>query len=168
MKNATRKKDAGDATDVSAPIRFHTTILTAGKTATGIQIPNEVMAKLGTSKRPAVRITMNGYTYRSTVAVMGGRFMVGVNAENREKANVAGGQEIDVDIELDTEPREVVVPADFATALRRNAKAQKHFDGLSYSQRKAFALGVEGAKTEETRRRRIEKAVADLIEAARR
>jgi len=159
MKNATKKNDA--------PIRFHTTILTAGKTATGIQIPSDVIAKLGTSKKPAVRITMNGYTYRSTVAVMGGRFMVGVNAENREKAKVAGGQDVDVDIELDTEPREVVVPADFAAALGRITKAQKYFDGLSYSKRKAFVVGVEGAKTEETRRRRIEKAVADLKEAAR-
>src|SRR6266850_6819695 len=122
MKNATNPKGR---------IRFHTTILQAGKTATGIQVPDEIIEKLGSGKRPAVRVTINGYTYGSTVAVMGGRFMVGVNAENREKAKVAGGEEVDVDIELDTEPREVALPADFAAALDRHAKARQHFDGLS-------------------------------------
>jgi len=149
-----------------AGIRFRTTILQAGKTATGIHIPDEVIAQLGTSKKPAVRVTINDYTYRSTVAVMGGKFMVGVNAENREKAKVAGGDKVDVDIALDTEPRDVTVPADFATMLSRNAKARQHFAGLSYSKKKAFVQGIEGAKTVETRQRRIEKALADLREAA--
>ena len=142
-----------------AGIRFHTTVLQAGKTATGIQIPDEVIARLGISKKPAVRVTINGYTYRSTVAVMGGKFMVGVNAENREKASVAGGDKVDVEIALDTEPRDVTVPADFATMLSRNARIRQHFDGLSYSKKKAFVHGIEGAKTVETRRRRIEKAL---------
>jgi hypothetical protein len=146
-------------------IKFRTTILQAGKTATGIQIPDDVIAKLGTGKKPAVCVTINGYTYRSTVAVMGGKFMVGVNAENREKAKVAGGDKVDVEIALDTEPRQVTVPADFATMLSRNAKARQHFDGLSYSKKKTFVDGIEGAKTAETRHRRIEKALADLKEA---
>ena len=149
-----------------ARIRFRTRILQAGKTATGIQIPDEVIAKLGTSKKPAVRVTINGYTYRSTVAVMGGKFMVGVNAENREKAKVAGGDKVDIEIALDTEPRFVTVPADFATMLSANTKALQHFDGLSYSKKKAFVQGIEGAKTVETRQRRIEKALTDLTEAA--
>lgn len=144
-------------------IGFRTKILTAGKTATGIQIPDDVIEKLGGGKKPAICVTIHGYTYRSTVAVMGGRFMVGVNAENRENAKVAGGDEVDVDIALDTEPREVGVPADFATALSRHAKARKYFDSLSYSKRKAFVQGIEGAKTPETRQRRIEKAVAELL-----
>ena len=122
--------------------------------------------RASTSKKPAVRITINGFTYRSTVAVMGGRFMVGVNAENREQARVAGGDKVDVDIELDTDPREVTVPADLAAALSRNAKARQHFDGLSYSKKKAFAQGVEGAKTAETRQRRIDKALLDLGKAS--
>ena len=147
-------------------VRFRTTILQAGKTATGIQIPNEIIAKLGASKKPAVCVTINGYTYRSTVAVMGGKFMVGVSAENREKAKVAGGDKVDVEIALDTKPREVTVPADFATMLSHNAKVRQHFDGLSYSKRKALVQGIEGAKTVETRQRRIEKALADLKEAA--
>jgi Domain of unknown function (DUF1905)/Bacteriocin-protection, YdeI or OmpD-Associated len=145
--------------------QFRTTILQAGKTATGIQIPDEVIAKLGTSRKPPVRVTINGYTYRSTVAVMGGKFMVGVNAENREKAKVAGGDEVDVEIALDTEPRDATVPPDFATILNRNVKARQYFDGLSYSKKKVFVQGIEGAKTVETRERRIEKALADLKEA---
>jgi hypothetical protein len=159
MKNA--------AASESGAIRFRTTILTAGKTATGIRIPDEVIEKLGAGKKPAVRITINGYTYRSTVAVMGGRFMVGVNADNREQAKVAGGDEIDVDIAVDTEPREVTVPADFAAALNRHPNARRHFDGLSYSKKKAFVQGIEGTKVAETRQRRIDKAVADLREATK-
>jgi hypothetical protein len=145
-------------------VRFHTKILKAGKTATGIQIPNEVVESFGSSKRPPVRITINGQTYRSTVAVMGGKFMVGVSAENREKTGVSGGDEVDVDIELDIEPREVSVPADFAKALKGNAIAKKRFDGLSHSRKQAFVSGIEGAKTEETRERRILKAINELSE----
>lgn len=143
-------------------IRFRTTILTAGKTATGIQIPDDVIEKLGRGKKPPVLVTMNGFTYRSTVAVMGGRFMVGVNAENRERAKVAGGDVVDVDIALDTEARTVTLPSDFAAALNRHAKARKYFDGLSYSKQKAYVHGIEGAKTADTRERRIDKAVAEL------
>jgi hypothetical protein len=143
-------------------VRFHTRILTAGKTATGIQIPNEVIESLGSSKRPPIRITINGQTYRSTVAVMGGKFMVGVSAENRAKTGVAGGDEVDVDIELDTELRELTVPADFAKALKGNAVAKKRFDGLSHSKKQSFVSGIEGAKTQETRERRIQKAISEL------
>ena len=84
-------------------MKFHTRLLQSGKTAVGIQVPNEVVEALGAGKRPPVRVTINGYTYRNTIAVMGGVFMVGVSAENRENANVAGGDEVDVDIELDTQ-----------------------------------------------------------------
>src|SRR6195256_5439587 len=86
-------------------MRFRTTLLQSGKTAVGIQVPNEVVEGLGAGKRPPVRVTINGYTYRNTIGVMGGVFMVGVSAENREKARVAGGQDVDVEFELDTEQR---------------------------------------------------------------
>src|SRR3954468_1137990 len=98
-------------------------LLTAGKTATGIHVPDEVVEKLGGSKRPAVRATINGYTYRTSVASMGGVFMLPVSAEVRERARVAAGDSVDVHLELDTEPREVAVPPDFATALAGNAPA---------------------------------------------
>ncbi len=145
-------------------MKFHTTLLKAGKSATGIEVPPEVVAALGTSKKPPVRVTLNGYTYRSTIAVMGGVFMVGVSAENRAGASVAGGDEIDVEIELDTEPRELTIPEDLAAALDADADARRFFDSLSYSSRRRYTRSVEGAKTAETRQRRIEKAVSDLRE----
>lgn len=143
-------------------MEFRTSILTTGKTAAGIVVPPEIVAALGSSRKPAVRVTINGYTYRTTVATIDGRFMVGVNAENRARADVAGGDEVDVQIELDTERRTVTVPADFAAALEPEPAARVFFDGLSYSQRSWFVLGIEDAKTAETRQRRIEKAVARL------
>ena len=143
-------------------MRFHTTILQGGKTATGIRIPDEVVAALGAGKRPAVAVTINGFTYRSTIAVMGGDYMVGVSAENRAGAGVAGGDEVDVDIELDTAPREVTVPSDFADALAAEPKASETFERLSYSNKSWHVLQVTGAKTDETRRRRITKSIEAL------
>lgn len=143
-------------------MRFRTTILQSGKTTTGIQVPDEVVAALGPGKRPAVRVTINGYTYRSTVAVMGGAFMVGVSAQHRAGAGVAGGDEVDVDMELDTAPREVRVPEDLAAALAAEPAAGRTFDGLSHSNRSWHVLQVEGAKTDQTRQRRIAKSVDAL------
>jgi hypothetical protein len=145
-------------------MRFHTTILQAGKTATGIRIPDEIVEGLGAGKKPPIRVTINGYTYRSTVAVMGGDYMVGVNADNRAGAGVAGGDEVDVDIELDTAPREVSVPADLAAALDAEPAARRTFDALSYSNKSWHTLQVEGAKTDETRQRRITRSVEILRE----
>ncbi len=132
--------------------------------ATGIEIPAQVVTSLGSSKRPKVRVTINGYTYRSSVASMGGRFMLGVSAKVREGAGVAGGDTVDVDIELDTAPREVAVPPDFAAALKREPDAKRFFEGLSYSKQQWHVLSIEGAKTPETRQRRIDKSVGMLRE----
>ena len=143
-------------------MRFHTTILQAGKTATGIQVPVEIVEALSAGKRPAVKVTINGYTYRSSVAVLDGRYVVGVNADNRAGAGVAGGDEVDVDIELDTAPREVNVPPDFAAALDVEPAARRTFESLSYSNKSFHTLGIAGAKTDETRQRRIAKAIEAL------
>jgi hypothetical protein len=143
-------------------MRFRATIQLGGKTATGIQVPDAVVADLGGGKRPAVRVTINGYTYRSTVATMGGVFMLPVSAEVRAGAGVQAGDDVDVDIERDNEPREVVVPPDFAAALDGDADAKRFFDGLSYSHKQRHVLSIEGAKTSETRERRIAKAVEML------
>ena len=145
-------------------MRFRTTILQGDKTATGIPIPDEVVEGLGAGKRPAVKVTINGFTYRSSVAVMGGAYMVGVSAENRAGTGVKGGDEVDVDIELDTAPREVTVPAELAAALDAEPDARRTFDTLSYSNKSWHTLQVEGAKTDETRQRRIAKSVAALRE----
>ena len=143
-------------------MRFCSTIELGGKTATGIQVPAEVIAALGSSKRPAVRVTIGGHTYRSSVATVDGKFMLPVSAEVREKAGVAAGDEVDVDIELDNEPREVTLPPDFAAALEQDADARRFFDGLSYSNKRRIVMPVEEAKTPETRKRRIDKAVSHL------
>lgn len=143
-------------------MKFRTTLLQAEKNATGIQIPPEVVESLGAGKRPPVRVTINGYTYRNTVAVMGGVYMVGVSAEHRKGAGVAGGDEIEVEIELDTEPRVVVVPPDFQAALDQDTDAQRFFTGLSYSNQRRHVLAIEEAKTAETRQRRIDKTISQL------
>jgi hypothetical protein len=143
-------------------MRFRTTILTAGKTATGIEVPAEVVEALGASKRPPVRVTINGYTYRNTIAVMGGKYMVGVSAEHRAGAGVGGGDEVDVDIVLDDEPRAVQIPPELAKALKRDKTAKATFDALSYSNQRRHADAIAGAKTDETRQRRLEKTLAEL------
>jgi hypothetical protein len=143
-------------------MRFRTTILQGDKTATGIRVPDEVVEALGGGKRPKVSVTIRGYTYRSSVAVIGGEYMVGVSSDNRTGAGVAGGDEVDVDIELDTAPREVSVPADFAAALDAEPIARRTFDGLSYSNKSWHTLQIEGAKTDETRQRRIARSVEIL------
>jgi len=145
-------------------MEFHGTVLQSGKTATGIQVPEEVVEGLGSGKRPPVRVTINAYTYRTTVAPMGGVFMIPVSAEVRERASVAGGDDVEVGIELDTQPREVTVPPDLASALDADSAAREFFDGLSYSRKRWHVLSVEGAKTDETRRRRIAKSVEMLRE----
>ena len=143
-------------------MRFRATLETEGKTATGINVPAEVVDALGGGKRPRVTVTINGHTYRSSIAVLGGRYMLGVSAENRAAAGVEGGQDVDVELELDTAPREVTVPPDFASALAAEPAAQATFDGLSYSNKSWHVLQIDGAKTDETRQRRIAKSVDAL------
>jgi hypothetical protein len=145
-------------------MRFRTTIQLEGKTATGFRVPPEVVEALGTGKRPPVRVTIGGHTYRSTVAAYGDVFMLPLSAENREAAEIVAGDEVDVDVELDTQPREVTVPPDLAAALDGPPDASHFFDGLSYSNKRRFVLSIEDAKTAETRQRRIDKAVRQLRE----
>ncbi len=145
-------------------MKFRARVELHGKTATGIRVPSEIVESLKSSKRPPVCVTINGHTYRSTVAPMGGEFLLPVSAENRELADVKAGDEVDVEIELDTEPREVTIPSDFRDALDRDADARRFFDGLSKSSKQRVVLVIEGAKTAETRLRRITKAISELRE----
>jgi hypothetical protein len=143
--------------------KFSTTLLQAKKTATGIEIPAEIIDALAAGKKPPIRVTINGkYTYRSTVAVMGGKYMVGVSAEHRAGAGVNGGDNINVELELDTEQREISLHPEFEAALKKNAAAQKVFSTLSNSNKQRHTLPIEQAKTDETRQRRIEKSVSML------
>jgi hypothetical protein len=142
-------------------VKFRGLLELNGKTATGVEVPAEVVDGLGSGKSPKVRVTINGYTYRSSVAPMGGRFLLGVSAEVRDNAGVAAGDQVDVDVTLDAEPRTVTVPADLADALDRT-DARRTFDALSYSVQRGHVLAVEGAKTAETRQRRVDKVVAEV------
>lgn len=134
--------------------------------AVGIVVPAEVIVALGAAKRPRVTVTINGYSYRSTVAVMGGEFLLGVAAEHRAKARVAGGDVVEVELELDTAPRTIETPADLAEALNLNGAADL-FEALAFSHRKEHVRAIEEAKTPETRRRRIEAAVRKVLDAKR-
>ena len=143
-------------------MRFRTTIQQTGKTAMGFDVPPDVVEALGAGKRPPVTVTINGYTYRNTVAVMGGAYMVGVAAEHRAPAGIVGGEDVDVDLELDTAPREVTVPPELAAALDAEPAARATFDHLSYSNKSWHVLQVTGTNNPDTRTRRIEKSIAAL------
>jgi hypothetical protein len=143
-------------------MRIQATIQLHGKAATGIELPGEVVAALGGGKRPKVKVTINGYTYPSTVGTMGGLSLIPVSAEVRARAGIAAGDEVDVDLVPDDEPRAVTVPAALAAALDRAPAARKAFDALSYSGQRRHVLSVEQAKTTPTRQRRIEAAIAEL------
>ncbi|MGK5113113.1 YdeI/OmpD-associated family protein [Geodermatophilus sp. CPCC 205506] len=145
-------------------MRFRTTIELGGKTATGMQVPAEVVEALGAGKRPAVTVTVGGHTYRSTVAPYTGAYYLPLSAENRTAAGIAAGDTVEVEVELDTAPRVVEVPADLAAALDAEPEARRRFDALSYSHQRRHVLAVEGAKAEATRQRRVASAVAMLLE----
>jgi hypothetical protein len=141
---------------------FHALIEGAGKTAAGIEVPAEVVTAIGQGKKPPVRVTIKGYTYRSTVATVGGRFMVGVSNEVRASAGVAAGHQVDVEMELDTAPREVAVPAELVKELAADPAARQAFEALSYSKKRLLVDPVANAKTAETRDRNIAKALSSL------
>jgi hypothetical protein len=143
-------------------VRFRATLETNGRTATGIEVPADVVDALDAGKRPPVRVTLHEHTYRTTVARMGGRFLVPVSAEVRKAAGVTAGDELDVGIELDDAPRTVDVPADLAAALAAEPAAVQAWEKLSYTHRKEWARSVEDAKKPETRARRIAAAVDAL------
>jgi hypothetical protein len=141
-------------------MRFHGTVLLSGKTATGIEVPADVVAGLAAGKKPAVSVTINDrYTYRSSIASMGGSFMLPVSAEHRAGAGLTAGDEVDVEVVVDTSPREVTVPEDLSAALAADPAAERFFAGLSYSNRLRHVLAIDSAKTAETRQRRIAKSV---------
>jgi hypothetical protein len=143
-------------------MKFRATVELGGKTATGIEVPDDVVAALGPGSRPPVTVTVGGHSYRTTVARMGGRFLVPLSAENRTAAGVAAGDQVDIDIEPDSTPREVEVPADLTEALAGDDAARATFGGLSYTHRKEWVRWVEEAKKADTRATRLAKTVEAL------
>jgi hypothetical protein len=141
-------------------MKFSGPLILSGKTSTGIRVSEDIVSALGKSRKPPVRVTVNGHTWRSSIAFMGGEFWLGISAENRAAAGVKAGDEIEVEVQPDTEPRELEIPADVAEALDREPEAKKYFETLSYSNKRRHILAIEGAKAAETRQRRIDKSVA--------
>jgi hypothetical protein len=144
-------------------MKYHTTIRSDGNN-TGIDVPPEILEALSAGKKPPVRVTLNGYTYRNTVATVSGRYVISLSKEHRTAAGVAGGDSLDVEVKVDTTPREVEVPEDFQAALDADPAAKQFFEGLSYSNKSRNVLAVTGAKSADTRARRIEKAIENFRE----
>jgi hypothetical protein len=132
----------------------------------GLEIPPEIVEALGAGKRPTVAITINGHSWRSRVAIMRGRYLLGLSNANRHAAGVVTGDEVEVDVEYDAEPRVVVEPADFAQALDADPLARAAYNRLSYGLKLQQVRAIESAKKPETRTRRIEKALAMLRDQA--
>jgi hypothetical protein len=145
-------------------VKFRAELERDGKSATGITVPAEVLDALGGGRRPAVTVTLNGHSYRTTVGVMGGVAKIPVSAAVRDAAGVSAGHVLDVEVVADTAPRTVEVPGDLAAALEQNTMARAFFDQLSYSRQHAYVTWIEGARQPATRTRRVEQAVALLAD----
>jgi Bacteriocin-protection, YdeI or OmpD-Associated/Domain of unknown function (DUF1905) len=131
---------------------------------TGFEIPDSFVEELGGGKKPKVVATVNGFTFRSSIAHMGGQYLLGVSKERREAAGIAGGDVLELEIELDTAPRVVEVPPELATAFVANPKAKQFWDTISFSNQRWHAEQIERAKTDETRARRVAKSIGLLNE----
>jgi hypothetical protein len=143
-------------------MEFRAELERVGTNTTGFEVPAAIVEGLGGGGRPKVVVTVNGFEFRSSIARMGGRYMLGVSAERRSAAGIDGGQVLDVTVVLDTAERTVTVPGDLAAALDANPAAKAAFHKLSYSHRSRHVLAIEGAKTPETRARRVAAAVEKL------
>ena len=144
------------------------TILSASGNNTGIAVPEDVIKQLGMGKRPPVLVNVNGYEYPSTVAVMGGRHLIGLSAAVRAATGLKGGDPIRVTLKVADTPREVDVPDDFAAALEAEEPARRFFGELSNSMQRYHVDNINAAKAPETRRRRIDKAVGLFLEGKQR
>jgi hypothetical protein len=143
-------------------MKYTTVIHASGMNTTGILVPDQVVEELGGGKRPKVKVTVGAHTYRSSIASMGGQYMISLSAENRSLSGVAAGEQVEVELTLDNEPREVTVPDDLAKALADDETARAAYEALSYSKKLWHVLSLEDARTPETRARRIAKSLAML------
>src|SRR5580700_2009153 len=148
-------------------IEFDTTVLATGN-KTGIVVPDELIERLSAGRRPSVVVTVNGYEYRNTVGVMGGKHMISISAAVRKETGLKGGDPIHVTLTLADTPREVNVPDDFTAALSADPAAGAFFATLSNSLQRYHVDNISEAKTAETRKRRIEKAISLFREGKKR
>jgi len=142
-------------------MKFTTTIVGDGNKS-GIEVPDGIVEGLGAGKRPPVVVTINGQSYRSSIAVMGGKYMVGVSSANRELTGASAGDTVEVGLEVDTQPRIIEVPQDLAAALDAEPGAKAFYETLNYSSQRRYVEPIGDAKTPETRARRVAKVVEDL------
>lgn len=145
-------------------MKFTTELVPRGPAAAVILDDDQVAIVGEGAKRFAVRATVNSYTWRTTVTRMGGEFLLGLSRAVREAAGAEAGDTVEVEVELDTAPREVAVPEALARALAGDSVAGAAFEGLAYSHRKEYARWIDEAKREETRERRVAQAVEMLRE----
>ena len=143
-------------------MKFKTKIVQTGNN-TGIVVSEKILNELSGGKKPLVIVTLNNYTYRSAVGKMGDKFMISLSAENRKNAGVQGGDIVEIKLELDTEPRTIEIPMDLQKALDKNKTAKMNFKQLSPSKKKAIVISINEAKTEETKMKRIDKALEQLL-----
>ena len=142
--------------------KFESTMSLTGNN-TGIEVPPEVLDSLDAGKRPKVNVVVNGYAYSSSVGSMKGKAMIPFSKAHREASGIGGGDDIKVELTLDTEEKTVEVPADLAEALAASPKAKAAYEALTFSKQKWLVHDIVEAKKPETRTRRIEKAVAGLL-----
>ena len=147
-------------------MKFKAKVIPSGN-ATGVVVPKDLVEALGPGARPPITVTINGHTWRSRVALMGGQCLVGISAANRAASGIAEGDIIVVDLKLDTAPRVVAQPPDLAEALRGNREARAAFERLPFGLKRKHVAAIDGAKTPETRQRRIAKLVASMSERSR-
>lgn len=143
---------------------FRATLVGMGKATCGIRVPDDIVDALGGGGHPKVVATLNDYTYRTSVARMGGDYWLGLAAARGEESGLKAGDDVLVTLELDTAPRDVEVPPELAAALEADPTAKAFFDGLSYSNKRVFTESVAGTRNPETRARRVEKAIGLMHE----
>ena len=143
-------------------MKFKAELILTGKSSTGIQVPEKVVEGLGAGKRVPIKVTFNNYTYRTTIAPYRGEYWIPVAAAVRESSGATAGDILDITMAVDEEPRTVEVPEILAKELAKDKKAAAAFEKLSYTNQKEMALRISGAKGEDTRARRLAKALESL------
>lgn len=143
-------------------MKFRATVELSGKTATGLPVPDDVIAALGRGRRPSVRVTIGAYSFHTTIGVMGGRCLIPLSAQHRDAADIHAGEEVTVELDADDQPQEPVVPAELAAGLDQDPEARRFFDSLSISQRREWIRWIEDAKRAPTRQTRIAAAIKAL------
>ena len=143
-------------------MKFRSTVELSGKTATGLPMPDDVIAAFGRGHRPAVRVTIGAYSFHTTIGVMGGRCLIPLSAQHRNTAGLQAGNEVMIELDADDQPQEPAVPADLAAGLDQDPEAHRFFDSLPTSQRREWIRWIEDAKRAPTRQARIATAMDAL------